>query len=295
MIDSLASLLAAQTADPAPPASPQGAAQSGTALRGSGAGSPAISARGRQPLGSGLTAASGPAALLLSSSPFPAALDAFTAPANDAGQATLTADLADLSNAARAAESSLSHLAKAAPGDAASRLYQRTLGLPQGEGSARSSLGASGGQRRLYDATLATPRRPVVVSLGAAVTVPPGYGTVQVSALTSLSSSQKSALGWTGAVADLGGLCWIAGAKLQAPDASTFAADDPALWDPAAAAGRCEVRLDDSGAVQLTLCPGPLSQAPDPTLFARSGGAPYLLPGLWYLWALFVLSAYPWL
>lgn len=140
-------------------------------------------------------------------------------------------------------------------------------------------------------------RRPVLVTLGARISLatPVTSFTPPPSVTVALSTAQKTALGLTATVEALAGLAFVTGARLQKPLSDPVAAGT----DPAACLGRVEARVDSGGSVTLYLCPA--TSAPDGTLdgtrYAHSpgaAGAPYLAAGVWYVWIVFVLSAYSW-
>jgi hypothetical protein len=258
-----------------------------------------ISRTGRVPIGKGLTKDSNPqSARLLTNSPFPfRGLDTFPTLLNEIGQVVQASDINSLLSSVRAIENYLGFIVKSAPEDLADRLLNPSTGLVVGvPPNAYSTQGTSGGLRALSPSPNTTPRNPVIVSLGTLIQIAPGFSTHEVAAPSlTLSSAQKSALGISSAITDTGGLSWITGAKLQAPDPTVFANDDPVSWDPAALNGRVEVRIDDSGTVQMYLVPGFLNPTANSVLFSKNPShLPYLTPGLWFVYILLVRSGYIW-
>ena len=143
--------------------------------------------------------------------------------------------------------------------------------------------------------TTSTVRRPTTFTLGCIVTESTNVTdfTTPPSGTVTLTSDQKTAIGWTGSLDTIAGLGYITGAKLQQSSSSSV---DLAAW-----VGRVEPRIDSNGSITLFLLPSILNSftSTNKDSFSEiytqsSNNYPYLVAGTWYLYITFFLSPYVW-
>ena len=259
MLDSLADLQAAQARNASSTAAPTTHAAVGTS---SSERATAPTTQGPLGIGSGARPRS----------KFPVQIDTFT-PAT-VGSPVLPAHFEEIASATRGAQEALFRLVRTAPGDPADLLTGRS--------DVRDSngvlVGSTGGIRLLGGGASSALSPPVLVSLGSPVTV--GASSVLARVDLALTTGQKTALGISGGWSTGPGIAWLTGARLMSYSGT---------WDPASLAARVSARIDEAGTLRLFLRPNTF----DATAFPIAG-TPVLAPGLWYVWILFVSSAYAW-
>lgn len=208
-----------------------------------------------------------PTAALYTTSNFPATLDNFTTVTP--GQTVSSKEFIELVQAVQSVQNKLSPLTKASPGDISKRLSGRIIGPITAGGT-----GTSSGLRLLGGSQSSSVRSPIIVSLGGEIVFSGGerFSSIDLS----LSSAQKAVLGITSTITAVQGLTFLTGCKLQVPSGAVIALATPQT------AATVLARVDDSGTVRLLL------------RVTSTNSSFTFAPGRWYVYIMFIRSAYSW-